>query len=152
MSVVGKVLFPSEAEQARAVIEQLGIGDRVRFEGWIPAEQLRGMWLDHHVYVQPSLQERHGSALDEALSTGIPILASDLPVFRERLDGTEVRFVPPGDEVGMTRVLQDLRPQRERRRLSDAALARSATFPDFEETMRGYERVIRDELVRETER
>ena len=70
------------------------------------------------VFVFPSLHEGLGGALLEALAMSLPIVASDLPAFREFLvPGENAILVPPGrasafaDAIG--RLLDD-EPRRER--------------------------------------
>lgn len=78
------------AEKAR----RLGIADQVSLVGHHPsAPQL---YLAFDLVCIPSEQEGLGLVLPEAVIAGVPVLASDLPVFREQLSGS-AGLVPFGD-------------------------------------------------------
>src|SRR5262249_3032264 len=51
--------------------------------------------------------ESYGLTLDEALLLGLPILASDLPVYRERAPTTACAFFAPGDAASLAALLRD---------------------------------------------
>jgi glycosyltransferase involved in cell wall biosynthesis len=58
------------------------------------------------VLVAPSRREGLGGILLEAMALEAPIVASDLPPFREIVDdGTSARFVPPGDPIRLGAVI-----------------------------------------------
>jgi phosphatidylinositol alpha-mannosyltransferase len=61
-------------------------------------------------------QESFGMALVEAMAAGVPVVASDIPGFREVVrDGIEGLLVPPGDPSALAAAL--------RRVLADTELA-----------------------------
>ncbi len=54
----------------------------------------------------PSTKEGWGLAVLEAMSAGLPVVVSDLPVFTEYLrPGTDAVMVPVGDPVALSRAL-----------------------------------------------
>lgn len=54
----------------------------------------------------PSVKEGFGLAVLEAMSAGIPVVTSDLPVFREYLvPGRDALLVPVGDTAGLADAL-----------------------------------------------
>lgn len=63
--------------------------------------------------VFPSFIEGFGLPVLEALSFGTPIVASDIPVFREIL-GEDGLYVPPKEPVVLTRLLEELVVQPKR--------------------------------------
>jgi glycosyltransferase involved in cell wall biosynthesis len=63
---------------------------------YVPAAELRALYAGAGALVFPSLAEGFGFPVVEALATGTPVIASDLPCLRE-LGGEQVTFVPPGD-------------------------------------------------------
>lgn len=71
------------ALQALAV--HLGIGERVRFEGWVDNIEPALRWAD--VLLLPARREGFGLAAVEAMSAGVPVLGSDVPGLREVLVG-----------------------------------------------------------------
>jgi glycosyltransferase involved in cell wall biosynthesis len=56
----------------------------------------------------PSLQEGFGIVLLEAMAAGLPIVAFDLPVYREFMDDRCAIFVPKLDVVGMAEAIGQL--------------------------------------------
>jgi glycosyltransferase involved in cell wall biosynthesis len=70
---------------------------RVRLTGYVYGELLDELYTNAAVFVLPSLLEGLPLTLLEAISYGIPVVASDIPPHREVL-GTERELVLPGDE------------------------------------------------------
>lgn len=86
--------------------ESLGIAPRVTFTGSVPdvAERLTRADL----VCIPSRWEGQSLALLEAAGSGVPILAQDLPVFRESFDETMMGYVPSSDPKVWTRALEEI--------------------------------------------
>ena len=72
----------------------LGILPRVTFAGSVADVPARLAEAD--VFCFPSRWEGQGLALLEAAASGVPIIASDLPVFRETFDEQALEFAAPG--------------------------------------------------------
>jgi len=146
LTVAGAAGSPEEEQRARDNVKRLHLEARTNFLGHIPRSELRAEHESHDVFVAPSAHEGHGIAVDEALACGLPCLLTDLPAFRERLADTDVRFVPVGDITALHQALTDLRGGDLRRRLAKAGAARAATFPSYEDTIAGYDVMMRQEL------
>ena len=72
-----RVLGPGDSTRFGALADRLGIGDRVHFDGTLPAGEAVGYWLDQvDVYLQPSRREGLPRALVEAMSRGCPAIGS----------------------------------------------------------------------------
>jgi glycosyltransferase involved in cell wall biosynthesis len=74
-------------------------------------------WLHHaRALLFPSFAEGFGMPLVEALSLGVPVIASDLPVFRE-IAGAVPDFLDPKDEPAWQRAIANyMHPDGTRRR------------------------------------
>ncbi len=89
-----------------------GLVDRVSFAGAVPREAVRAALAGAAVVLHPSRGEGLSCSLLEAMATGCPIVASDLPANRELIrDGEEGLLVPVGDPGALAnavgRVLED---------------------------------------------
>ncbi len=61
----------------------LGIDDKVQFTGKVPREHVYKIFAHSDIFVIPSLAEGFCVAAVEAMAAGLPVVASDIPVFRE---------------------------------------------------------------------
>lgn len=86
---------------------------RVELRGAVPHEQLPPHVAGASALVAPALgQESFGMVLVEAMAAGVPVVASDIPGYREVVrDDVEGLLVPPGDPqalaAALRRVLED---------------------------------------------
>ncbi|MBX9634172.1 MAG: glycosyltransferase [Magnetospirillum sp.] len=62
--------------------------------GKVPYDELPGMYAEHDVFVFPSVSETFGHPMIEALASGIPVIAADVPVNREVLGDAALYFTP----------------------------------------------------------
>ncbi|MFE5867962.1 glycosyltransferase [Streptomyces roseifaciens] len=85
------------AGAARALAAGLGIADRVRWLGRVDGPARFDLLASARLACVPSRQETFGMVAAEALATGTPVLAFDIPRLRDLVtDDVGVR-VPPGD-------------------------------------------------------
>lgn len=77
-------------------IKEYGLSDRVIQLRGISVEALAALYRNCEFVIQPSEAEGFGLPIIEALACGAPILASDLPVFRE-VAGDQLIYAPVGD-------------------------------------------------------
>jgi glycosyltransferase involved in cell wall biosynthesis len=70
-------------QKASALIQRLGIRDEVVELGVIPYRSLHHLYRACDIYVTPAYTETFAHPLVEAMASGLPIVASDLPVHRE---------------------------------------------------------------------
>ncbi|MEX2985971.1 glycosyltransferase [Streptomyces sp. C36] len=85
------------AATARALADGLGIADRVRWLGRVDGPARFDLLASARLACVPSRQETFGMVAAEALATGTPVLAFDIPRLRDLVtDDVGVR-VPPGD-------------------------------------------------------
>jgi glycosyltransferase involved in cell wall biosynthesis len=71
------------AETAAALMSTLGVRDNVVELGTVPYRSLHHLHRACDVYVSPAYTETFAHPLVEAMSSGLPVVASDLPVHRE---------------------------------------------------------------------
>lgn len=70
-------------ESAAMLIKNLGVDDMVVELGTIPYRQLHYLYSIADIYVTPAYTETFAHPLVEAMSSKLPIVASDIPVHRE---------------------------------------------------------------------
>jgi len=104
----GTTLFDYRHERdrfaARAVA--LGVNPHVRVLGPLEAETMEGLFRAADAFAFPSIREGFGLAALEALAAELPVVASDLDVFRGFLaDHETALLVPPGDGAALGRAL-----------------------------------------------
>ena len=98
---------------------------QVRMLGRIDDEDKHEEIARADVLVAPSLRgESFGLVLTEAFTQGTPVVASNIPGYRDVLrDGVDGVLVPPGDAQAIAEALRDLYEQPERRRQMAKAAA-----------------------------
>jgi glycosyltransferase involved in cell wall biosynthesis len=98
------------ADDVRRRADELGIGDRVELLGYVPfGPELLAEYRRAHVFLHVSLTEGVPHVLVEALSSGTPIVATDVGGVRAALDdGAAGLLVPPGDAAALTTALFQL--------------------------------------------
>ena len=105
LAVVGGHSFQDYREyrdRVLASIPDLGLrlDDDVVLLGTVPDGELPGWYAAADVLAFPSTKEGWGLAVLEAMSAGLPVVASDLPVFREYLRPGRDALMVPADDAG----------------------------------------------------
>ena len=125
-----------ESEQAyqdevRARADQLGLSDRLRFLGW--QDDLPGIRAAADVYCQPNIQpEPFGLTLVEALSAGLPVVASAEAGPQEIVTADCGMLARPGDTTELAAALRTLCADagaRQRMHVAGPARAKSLCDP-----------------------
>ncbi|MFI2565601.1 glycosyltransferase family 4 protein [Paenarthrobacter sp. NPDC018779] len=77
-----------DEDKLRAAIHEAGLSQRVRLLGWLSGDEKFRALSDARLVVVPSRHETFGLVAIDALATGTPVIAFDIPCLRE--------IVPPG--------------------------------------------------------
>ena len=94
-----------EYERAlRSAVEQHGIGDQVRFVGFVASDDVPALFAAARVVVVPYTKVTQSSVLGTATVAGAPVVASDLPGLRENL-GEGGLLVTPGNPDALAAAL-----------------------------------------------
>ena len=119
-----------QADHVFELLDRGEFGDRVVEVGPLDDRRLAETLVGARALLFPSFAEGYGIPLAEALAAGVPVIASDLPVFREIGQGVP-ELLPPDDVAPWSCAIADYaRPDSARRR---EQLDRLAAFlvPDW---------------------
>lgn len=128
--------FKSSARELRALVGELGVGERVEWTGWIPDERLADLYRRAALFVMPSWEEGFGLPALEAMACGAPTAVSGGGALEEISGGAAALFDPARPDELATLIDNLLGDPERRRELSRKALARAADF-SWRETARG---------------
>lgn len=87
--------------------KRLGVEDRFRLLGPVPYEKVARYYRGAIALVFPSKLETFGHPMLEAMLAGTPIIASDIPVFRE-IGKEAALFFPPDDPIALAARIDEL--------------------------------------------
>ena len=133
-----------EEGRLKTLVRDLGLGDRVAFEGFALPERLRVLLHAARGLVMPSVTvaEAFGLVQIEAMFCGCPVINTALPTAVPWVarNGEEALTVPPGDPAALSGAIARLLEDQELgRRLGTAGRERALT--EFSETRFG-ERIV----------
>jgi glycosyltransferase involved in cell wall biosynthesis len=115
-----------ERPALEATAAALGITDRVQFKGWLPREAVREAYQSATFLVHASSYEGMSNVILEALASGLPVIASQIPENIELIQDGENGFLfdPAGDPASLAdRILPLFQDQTTWTPLSAAARA-----------------------------
>ncbi len=116
-------------------IKDCGVGDRLRFTGYISDEDLRALYSSCRVCIYPSLYEGFGLPPLEAMACGAPVITSRIQSIIETV-GTAARVVTPTSVHALAEsIVELLGSEKARQRLAIEGMQRASTF-SWEKTAR----------------
>jgi glycosyltransferase involved in cell wall biosynthesis len=140
---------PHEAE-LRALAEDLGVADRVRFPGWISDAELEGLYALARVFALPSFEEGFGLPILEAMGRGVPVACSNTSSLPE-VAGDAAELFDPHDVASVSAALARLLGDEQRRgELKERARMRLVSFTwerTAQATLASYRRAIQQRRV-----
>jgi glycosyltransferase involved in cell wall biosynthesis len=80
------------ANCAAALVEKLNLREEIVELGAVPYPALHHLYRRCHVYATPAYAETFAHPLVEAMASGLPVVASDIPVHREICRGAALYF------------------------------------------------------------
>ena len=95
------------AGEILARIEKSPARDRIRVTGYVSAEDLAGWYARAAVFAFPSLDEGFGMPVLEAMSAGVPVIASNRSALPE-VAGDAAVLVDPDDTEALRQALLDM--------------------------------------------
>jgi glycosyltransferase involved in cell wall biosynthesis len=138
--------YPTAHErQLRHDATRLGLGGDVRFLGWVPDQELDGLYAIASCFVFPSLYEGFGLPVLEAMSRNVPVACSNRGSLEEVAGGAARLFDPERPAEIAHAIDAVLRDPNEAERLRVAGRAQAARFTwqaTAAATLASYERAM----------
>lgn len=127
--IVGDDQDPEYSARLRATIAASGeLAQRIHVLGEVPYAEVRRYYENASLFVFPSYLETFGHPLLEAMASGVPTVAADIPVFRE-VAGDAAFYGDPHDSESLARAMGEaLRLESAREHLVKQGLERVREF------------------------
>lgn len=131
-------------EMLNKFITENGISDKVHFAGLLNEAELAEKYREADIFVLPTLKEGFGLSVWEAMSYGLPVVASKTGGVEEQItDGVEGFLIPPGNVKIIGKKLNKLIADQELRvRMGKLGQQRAATFSSMNQTFEKFYHVI----------
>jgi len=97
-----------ERQPLQAKAQELGISDRVTFQGVRPKSEVAEFMGAADLFVLPSLWENLPCVIAEAMTTGLPVLSTLVGGIPEMVDDMVGMLVPPGDADALSAALASM--------------------------------------------
>jgi len=150
LAVVGGQSFQDYADYRERFYERaaalgLEVGRDVVLLGTVSDDELPGWYQAADAFVFPSVKEGWGLVVLEALAAGLPVITSDIAVFREYLtDGEGALMVPAGDASALAEEMRRVASDADlRSRLAAAGPAVAGRYT-WEACARRHAEIYRD--------
>jgi glycosyltransferase involved in cell wall biosynthesis len=119
--------------ELRELARSLGVSDRVEFTGAVGQDEIRELYARADVFVLASFAEGLPVVLIEAMSTGLPVVASRITGVPELVDeGVSGVLAPPGDVSGLTEALARMLGESPERRAEMGRAGRERVVSEFD--------------------
>ncbi len=115
------------SREVQGALDRLGIGDAVHFEGRVDWARLVELYAEAEIAIVPSLYEGFSLPAVEAMSCGLPLVATTAGALPEVVGthGRAALLVPPADPSALALAIATLlADEKLRRRMGDAGRAR----------------------------
>ncbi len=125
LAIVGPIRDEKYGATLHALVDQLGLRDRVVWVGGVPLAETVQFYRAADVFVYPSFNETFGLPILEAMASGCPVVTSDTSAMPETAGGAAVLVSPDGPASIARGMLQAIEG---RDRLREAGLRRAGEF------------------------
>ena len=109
------------------MVNELNLGEHVRFLGALPDDKLQEIRGEATLLVAPSRFESFGIGVLEALASGLPVVASDIPEFNDITSGSALLVDPTPQNLSNAIVRMILEKDLREKMINDAII-RSRDF------------------------
>ena len=116
------------AEALERLRNDLGLGDAIQFTGWIPRDELYGLYAGAWAFLYPSTFEGFGLPVLEALAAGIPTGCSNIEPLAGIAGEAALQFDPRDTAAIRDAMIRLVSDEALRARLATAGPRRAALF------------------------
>lgn len=88
-----------DRDSLEAKAAELGVGERVRWLGALPHEEVLPLYAIMDVFAMPSLYEGFGLTAVEAMAAGLPVVASDVEGLNEVVESGVTGYLCPAGDI-----------------------------------------------------
>ena len=128
LRIVGRGVDSASVRRMRAARAATGpLASKIYLEDWLSDEDLRSLFADAAMFVFPSYLETFGIPLLEAMASGLPVVASNIAVFRE-VAGEAAIYADPDSAFALADAMRSC--------LVDACATRERVARGFERARR----------------
>ena len=89
-------------DEIKTFIFQNKLEDKVILAGYVSKDEASVLYKNARIYVFPSLDEGFGIPILEALSFSLPVICSDIDIFKE-VGGEYVEYFKVGDSISLSK-------------------------------------------------
>ena len=89
-------------DEIKTFIFQNKLEDKVILAGYVSKEEASVLYKNARIYIFPSLDEGFGIPVLEALSFSLPVICSDIDIFKE-VGGDCVEYFKVGDSISLSK-------------------------------------------------
>lgn len=115
-------------DEVKYTIEEFNLHKDILMPGWVEEEDLPYIFNSATAFIFPSKHEGFGIPILQAMACGVPIAASDIPVFRE-VAGDAILYFDQQDKVSIAKALSRLAEDEQlRNTLREKGLAWAPNF------------------------
>lgn len=125
------VIAESTAQELQTVlrsIDRADLQDMIQLTGYVPHNELPGIYAAATLFIYPSLRESFGIPIIEAMACGTPVIASNTSSMPEVAGGAAYLINPYNAEEIAQAMLWTLEETSYRKKLSIEGLSRAAQF------------------------
>jgi glycosyltransferase involved in cell wall biosynthesis len=124
-----------EHRRQEKIINRHRLNDIVKFHGYVDRRALMDFYKSSSIFVLPSLVEGYGMALAEAISFGLPVVASNVAAIPEMIENNiNGILVAPKDPRGLADAIRKLaRDKNARNRMSQNNLEKAKSLPKWDD-------------------
>lgn len=141
--IAGSRYDEGHAEELDRLHAELGLGDRVRLAGRVPAEALQTLYRSATVFALATRYEGYGIVFDEALAHGLPIVSCRTGAVPDTVPPDAGLLVPPEDPEALAAALRRVLTETDlRETLARNAATAGAALPSWPDTARIAGRVL----------